>query len=370
MRLSKVSLLKSESPTPTDLSEEDNTTSNQPSLAQDPSFSQDKNAYRNYKECTPVDNDSLTPDLSLNLEQGAQEPPSAFAIQNQKMGQTTDNKSPSVNTGQTVDINNGQTMSLPQPTTKVLTSALSLDLGEDKSEDDSKELSLGLNKDNDRPLDKAPGGQTSVAKIPIDTKPGQDPPAKISLEKSPTGGSAVMSSSLLGDLPPFGANTGGGGGSSSVLGNLPPLGGIGLNRGGDLPPLQRGKGDLPPLSAIPKGLNKSVEKKLSKENSASTSQESQQQSGSSSRQHSQEGALFSDKSQQGDGGQLSQQQKEETQKVSKKQSEPLDDYSVSEDIAEDLDSFSSQSNASNLFTKEEAVVNSDSSLKADHVESL
>eukprot|EP00088_Acartia_fossae_P043849 TRINITY_DN4634_c0_g1_i5.p1 TRINITY_DN4634_c0_g1~~TRINITY_DN4634_c0_g1_i5.p1 ORF type:complete len:277 (-),score=72.38 TRINITY_DN4634_c0_g1_i5:114-896(-) len=260
-------------------------------------------------------------------------------------------------------------MSLPQPTTKVLTSALSLDLGEDKSEDDSKELSLGLNKDNDRPLDKAPGGQTSVAKIPIDTKPGQDPPAKISLEKSPTGGSAVMSSSLLGDLPPFGANTGGGG-SSSVLGNLPPLGGIGLNRGGDLPPLQRGKGDLPPLSAIPKGLNKSVERKLSKENSASTSQESQQQSGSSSRQHSQDGATLSDKSQQGGVGQISQQEKEESQKASKKQTEPLDDYSVSEDIAEDLDSFSSQSNASNLFTKEEAVVNSDSSLKADHVESL
>jgi hypothetical protein len=142
--------------------------------------------------------------------------------------------------------------------------------------------------------------------------------------------------SLLGDLPALGLSS-----ESSMLGDLPPLGGTSR---GELPPLMGGRRkelpalsrnkDLSPLSSINKephllDLSKgSLEKAMSKE---------------------------SENNEQGE--------------KDAKDCEFLNDNSVSEDIAEDLDSFSSQS-AADQFTKEEPVVNSDSSLKADHVESL
>jgi len=254
MRLSKVSVLKSESPTPTEISESDNT-SNQPSLPpQD--HSNNRFGYKDYKDCIPVDDeDSLTPSLSLHLDQ-----PHNLPQQQQ-----------------------------PQGVHKVVDSLNTKEVDVRKS----------MLADSD----------------------------KLSLEKDSS--ENICGSFLLGDLPPLG--------SSASLGDLPPLGEI---KRGDLPPLTTSKGgelfgltnNTSQLGFAPK-TEVQLTEQLNNVNNEKTT----------------------------DG-------KEKPLKVvSEKDS--VGEYSVSEDIAEDLDSFSSQSNAEQ-FTKEEIVNNSDCSLKADHVESL
>jgi len=258
MRLSKVSVLKSESPTLTEMSEDDNT-SNQPSLAQD--HSNNKSGYKDYKDCIPVDDeDSLTPSLSLHLDQPhnlpQQQPPPPSHPQDK------------------VD-------------------------GFNRKEVDVRKLNLADS-------DKLSLENDVVSSLPIAENIG--------------------GSCLLGDLPPLGS-------SISSLGDLPPLG---VAKRGDLPPLTISKGgELSSLSGLT-------------ENTKTNMKQSVQQNNINTEK--------------------TVHQNEKLLKVGSEK-DSIGEYSVSEDIAEDLDSFSSQSNAEQ-FTKEEIVINSDSSLRADHVESL
>jgi len=258
MRLSKVSVLKSESPTPTEISESDNT-SNQPSLPpQD--HSNNRFGYKDYKDCIPVDDeDSLTPSLSLHLDQ----PHNLHQQQpQQQQPQSVHKDVDSLNTKE-VDVRKS-----------IFADSHKLSVDKDSSEN-------------------------------------------------------ICGSFLLGDLPPLG--------SSASLGDLPPLGEI---KRGDLPPLTTTKGGE--LFALTKNTSQL-------EFAARTDVQFTEQLHNVNNEKTTNG-------------------KEKLLKVvSEKDS--VGEYSVSEDIAEDLDSFSSQSNAEQ-FTKEEIVNNSDCSLKADHVESL
>lgn len=303
MRLSKVSVLKSESPTPTDISEvgEDDHSLNQPSLIHDQQQSDNSNdikmpEYGDYKSWMNENEESLTPDLSLNLQP-----------LNPSLNRPADSPPPS-------------------PKSKKILSSLSLD---------SKELSInldddGLDLENHRKINFRAEKDVEIkadklgASLESRLKVSFDESGKDDLKESPS----IKPLSLLGDLPALGGSL-----ESSMLGNLPPLGGSGSIPRGDLPPLiaglrkelpsqSRGK-DLSPLFSIPK------ESHTNKVNLEKTF----------------------------------------TKISEEKESEKQNEYSVSEDIAEDLDSFSSQSNADQC-TRDEHVVNSDSSLKADHVESL
>jgi hypothetical protein len=211
---------------------------------------------------------------------------------------------------------------------------------------DSKELSINLDDD-----DLTPRDAEKMRKISFRTEKDVELKAeklgaalesrlKMTAEDSsindPNKSLSARPLSLLGDLPALGSNQS----ESSILGDLPPLGGLpkgdlppliaGLRK--ELPSLSRGK-DLPPLSSISKEFNTNkadLEKTFTKEEKTFTK-----------------------------GDNI----------INEKDSELGNECSVSEDIAEDLDSFSSQSNADQC-TRDEPVVNSDSSLKADHVESL
>ena len=76
MRLSKVSVLKSESPTPTEISVEDENTSNQTSLAEDPSRGDPPHKLRNRKQTVKTIIHSHSPVLRIRIRtQGAKYQP-------------------------------------------------------------------------------------------------------------------------------------------------------------------------------------------------------------------------------------------------------------------------------------------------------
>ena len=279
-------MLKSESPTPTEISEEDDRSLNQPSIAHDQSNNSQGNdgAYSSYKNWMPDEDQSITPDLSLNLQ------PLSTKKEDTK---------------------------LLSPKNKVVSSLsfdskeLSISLDEVGEKERTRKISFRAEKDVEINSDKIES-EIKESKIPETQKP----------------------LSLLGDLPALGL-----GSENSRLGDLPPLGG---GPRGELPPLLGGRRkELPSLS-------------LGKELSPLKTRESHLLDLS-------RGSLEKTLSKESDNDEKSDKDNREKEKEN--------DYSVSENISEELDTFSSQSNAEQ-FTKDEHVINSDTSLKADHVESL
>jgi len=286
MRLSKVSVLKSESPTPTEISEEDDRSLNQPSIAHDQSNNSQGNdgAYSSYKNWMPDEDQSITPDLSLNLQ------PLSTKKEDTKL----------------LSSKNKVVSSLSFDSKEL---SISLDKVEEKER--TRKISFRAEKDVEIKSDKIES-EIKESKIPETQKP----------------------LSLLGDLPALGL-----GSENSRLGDLPPLGG---GPRGELPPLSGGRRkELPSLS-------------LGKELSPLKTRESHLLDLS-------RGSLEKTLSKESDNDEKSDKDNREKEKEN--------DYSVSENISEELDTFSSQSNAEQ-FTKDENVINSDTSLKADHVESL
>ncbi|XP_023338021.1 FGFR1 oncogene partner isoform X2 [Eurytemora carolleeae] len=295
MRLSKVSVLKSESPTPTEISVEDENTSNQTSLAEDPSRGDPPHKLSDYKKCSRVEDTSdesietsITP--GVNIRNLAKESSSTINPLEEKPRTLKKNEL--------------------QPGDK-------------------------LRKDEEPPGDSLlkPGDRLNTDEI----NPGDKLKRK---ELSP-----------LSDLPPLGS-------LSSQLGNLPPLSGsrtLGLSPLKKIQPLSKPESKKESDPSPHASLDQTPDKNLSH------SGRKELPNLGFGKDHvisEKENTLFSrDKNKEGTGD-----------KNSDKYS---DDFSVSEDIEEDLDSFlnSSQSNAEE-FTKEEIVINSDVSLKADHVESL
>lgn len=166
--------------------------------------------------------------------------------------------------------------------------------------------------------------------------------------------------SSLGDLPPLG--------SHSALGDLPPLS---LGRPNPLGPLEgHGRGSLAPLKKIP-----SVSKQDSVESNLSATSKRDLPVLGFERDHvisETESSISSQMKMKEDRFNKEKERGAFVEVAKDRDEEPASlPASVEEDIEEELDSFLNSSvSGTEDFTKDEAVVNSDASLKADYMESL
>lgn len=165
--------------------------------------------------------------------------------------------------------------------------------------------------------------------------------------------------SSLGDLPPLG--------SLSALGDLPPLS---LGRSNPLGPLEgHGRSSLAPLKKIP-----SVSKQDSMESNLSSASKRDLPVLGFERDHviSEESSVSSQMKMKEDRFNKEKERDAFAEVAKGRDEEPASlPASVEEDIEEELDSFLNSSvSGTEDFTKDEAVVNSDASLKADYLESL
>ena len=164
---------------------------------------------------------------------------------------------------------------------------------------------------------------------------------------------------LSGDLPPLG-----GGGGHNVLGDLPPL--SGLSRTGSQSnggaSSARGSSSLAPLKKVPSVVQKQDSEDSNLSNVSSGKRDLPQFGFDKDHVISESSDSFNiNQQKQGGDSASGTDNKEDVE----------EDPSVEEDIEEELDSFLNSSvSAADDFTKDEAVPNSDVSLKADYLESL
>jgi len=313
MRLSKVSVLKSEScsptPSPSELSQAEENTSNQLSLAHDLSKS-DQVGQLNYRHSKKAElesncedtssHSSTTPQLSLHLDPGI----------------------------------------LPTKPSSSLVQAV-----------EERTVEHHIDAATSSPPKHSPTKMTHSKAPAIDV-------SKSPLEPMGLGVSSTKDNKgLLSDLPPLGHMT--------SLGDLPPLTGGGGGRALGLAPLKRMQPIAKPVESDKESDTAAGGGKNGGDRGAvvSSGGAADNQLALSSLGFQKDNVIIGSES-----PSPLLHNKVEDKKISDKYS---DDFSVSEEIEEDMDSFlnSMHSNPDNL-TKEETVPNSDVSLRADHVESL
>jgi len=179
-----------------------------------------------------------------------------------------------------------------------------------------------------------------------------DPKQKSIFSPKDKDASPFPSLASLGDLPPLG------GGGHNVLGDLPPLSGLARPPGSNL------SSSLAPLKKVPSVVQKQDSEDSNLSNVSSGKRDLPQFGFDKDHVISESSDSFNINKQKQPGG-------GDAASGGDKKEDVEEDPSVEEDIEEELDSFLNSSvSAADDFTKDEAVPNSDVSLKADYLESL